>query len=430
MVKLKLCCILLTAGLCFTVLGDDVHIPDFSQNLGGYSAEGDNVSIAFDSDVVFEGKPSLKITAGGGIGKVKSSEFTITAVMKNGRMAVGNNLAFWDVCYAVRQGDNFTGDYRIVARILDDKNLLHTDNPQTDDPAYDQIGEPFDIPFINYGGEDLEVEGFTKYVRPFCTLPTTHPNNRRTGGNNLVEFTVYLLGATGDLWLSGVEIMAATPFEGDFTDEKWNEFETSEGQTFLGFQGCEVQPGYATIPDAVSPLIMDSAYKLFRAAGFNQSRFDVRWDDDLARNEISFILETTTSGGQIVYEGFEEIHEALDRLKYYGISSQIIVRGTPDWTHPAHCNSKLDCPRSGFSNPGNHNDLGDPYPGPQYCDPYANHWTYPPDYWEYMRFTEWVNREIFKRFNEEGIDFAFPTQTIYLAGDPKRPLDPGITNRE
>jgi|LZCG01.1.fsa_nt_gb MscS family membrane protein len=53
------------------------------------------------------------------------------------------------------------------------------------------------------------------------------------------------------------------------------------------------------------------------------------------------------------------------------------------------------------------------------------YWYHPPDYWKYMDFTEWVNHEIFRRFNEEGIDFAFPTQTLYLAGDEKRPLHVG-----
>jgi len=53
------------------------------------------------------------------------------------------------------------------------------------------------------------------------------------------------------------------------------------------------------------------------------------------------------------------------------------------------------------------------------------YWYHPPDYWKYMEFTEWVNHEIFRRFNEEGIDFAFPTQTMYLAGDEKRPLNVG-----
>lgn len=58
------------------------------------------------------------------------------------------------------------------------------------------------------------------------------------------------------------------------------------------------------------------------------------------------------------------------------------------------------------------------------------YWFHPPDYWAYMAFTERVNREIFQRFNEEGIDFAFPTQTIHLAGDKDRPLDIGVKNRE
>jgi MscS family membrane protein len=30
-----------------------------------------------------------------------------------------------------------------------------------------------------------------------------------------------------------------------------------------------------------------------------------------------------------------------------------------------------------------------------------------------------------ERFNAEGIDFAFPTQTLHMAGDEKRPLDVG-----
>lgn len=54
------------------------------------------------------------------------------------------------------------------------------------------------------------------------------------------------------------------------------------------------------------------------------------------------------------------------------------------------------------------------------------YWYHPPDYWSYMAFCERFNKEVFRRFNEEGIDFAFPTQTIYLAGDSNRPLSVGI----
>jgi|AntRauTorcE11898_2_1112593.scaffolds.fasta_scaffold03306_1 MscS family membrane protein len=57
------------------------------------------------------------------------------------------------------------------------------------------------------------------------------------------------------------------------------------------------------------------------------------------------------------------------------------------------------------------------------------YWYHPPDYWTYMSYSEKVNLEIMRRFNAEGIDFAFPTQTLYLAGDDKRPLNIGIDNR-
>ncbi len=56
------------------------------------------------------------------------------------------------------------------------------------------------------------------------------------------------------------------------------------------------------------------------------------------------------------------------------------------------------------------------------------YWYHPPDFWKYMEFTEWVNNEVFNRFKSEGIDFAFPSQTIYLAGDKDRPLNIGVNS--
>ena len=50
------------------------------------------------------------------------------------------------------------------------------------------------------------------------------------------------------------------------------------------------------------------------------------------------------------------------------------------------------------------------------------YWYHPPDYWAYLAFSERVNLELLRRFNEEGIEFAFPTQTIYLANDDRRQL--------
>jgi MscS family membrane protein len=51
------------------------------------------------------------------------------------------------------------------------------------------------------------------------------------------------------------------------------------------------------------------------------------------------------------------------------------------------------------------------------------YWYHPPEYWEYLDHAHWVNVQIMERFNAEGIDFAFPTQTLHLAGDEKRPIE-------
>ncbi len=53
------------------------------------------------------------------------------------------------------------------------------------------------------------------------------------------------------------------------------------------------------------------------------------------------------------------------------------------------------------------------------------YWYHPPDYWKYLNHASWINTRIMERFNAEGIDFAFPTQTLHLAGDDKRPLEVG-----
>ncbi|MFH0910899.1 MAG: mechanosensitive ion channel family protein [Planctomycetota bacterium] len=52
----------------------------------------------------------------------------------------------------------------------------------------------------------------------------------------------------------------------------------------------------------------------------------------------------------------------------------------------------------------------------------AIYWYHPPDYWSYMAHAQRLNLAIMRRFEEEGIEFAFPTQTLYLAGDPRRRL--------
>ncbi|MFC1858877.1 hypothetical protein ACFL9U_12755 [Thermodesulfobacteriota bacterium] len=49
-------------------------------------------------------------------------------------------------------------------------------------------------------------------------------------------------------------------------------------------------------------------------------------------------------------------------------------------------------------------------------------WYHPPDYWGYQAWLQKTCLEIMKRFEMEGIEFAFPTRTVYLANDDNRQL--------
>lgn len=50
------------------------------------------------------------------------------------------------------------------------------------------------------------------------------------------------------------------------------------------------------------------------------------------------------------------------------------------------------------------------------------YWYHPPAYWDFLKFSEWFNMEIVKKFHEEGIDFALPSSRTFLAADKIRPL--------
>jgi MscS family membrane protein len=50
------------------------------------------------------------------------------------------------------------------------------------------------------------------------------------------------------------------------------------------------------------------------------------------------------------------------------------------------------------------------------------YWYQPPDYWAFQDFNQKVNVQIMQEFEKEGIEFAFPTTTTYLAHDDRRPL--------
>jgi MscS family membrane protein len=48
---------------------------------------------------------------------------------------------------------------------------------------------------------------------------------------------------------------------------------------------------------------------------------------------------------------------------------------------------------------------------------YVSYWVSPPDYWLYQEVNQRVNLEMMKRFEAEKIEFAFPSQTLYVKND-------------
>ncbi len=56
------------------------------------------------------------------------------------------------------------------------------------------------------------------------------------------------------------------------------------------------------------------------------------------------------------------------------------------------------------------------------------YWYSPAEWWDYLAFNQAFNLELLKRFNDEGIEFAFPTQTVYLKSDGDLKADIELRN--
>jgi MscS family membrane protein len=100
-----------------------------------------------------------------------------------------------------------------------------------------------------------------------------------------------------------------------------------------------------------------------------------------------------TSDITITYDsGFEKVQKATGIIKE-------ILAGIPE------INSEPDKPPRVYFN--NFNDCS--------LNIYMSYWFSPPDYWKWFEINERVNFEILKRFDAEGIEFAFPT--LYVKKD-------------
>jgi MscS family membrane protein len=54
------------------------------------------------------------------------------------------------------------------------------------------------------------------------------------------------------------------------------------------------------------------------------------------------------------------------------------------------------------------------------------YWFTPAEWWDFLEFNNDFNMELLRRYNEEGIEFAFPTQTLYLKSDGSLQADLAI----
>jgi MscS family membrane protein len=52
----------------------------------------------------------------------------------------------------------------------------------------------------------------------------------------------------------------------------------------------------------------------------------------------------------------------------------------------------------------------------------VQYWFKGQDWWAFQAHAERFNLHLLRAFNEAGIEFAFPTQTLFLADDPARDL--------
>ncbi|WP_309384939.1 mechanosensitive ion channel family protein [Cerasicoccus frondis] len=80
--------------------------------------------------------------------------------------------------------------------------------------------------------------------------------------------------------------------------------------------------------------------------------------------------------------------------------------------HPNECINQPDFPPRVFFNEFN----------PSSLNILMIYWYHPPAYWDFLEFSQNINEQIMKQFNESGIEFAFPTQTIHLAGEKVTPF--------
>ncbi len=357
----------LTLLLCTApVHGETIFAPDHSVDAAGFESLESGVKIFTTK----KGEQSvLEIRSEKGKYRIRSPKFMLKPNYKIG--ARQNNLLYLGVTCRVA-GEGNLGSVSLSLKIFDK------------DTSYI-------ISLENFAG-NIRREGKSLFIsKPLCAVTTTHPNLRWAHGTRPARLILDFEKAPRRVTINELKISRRNPGNPGFSSKEWDRFESGDGVHYWITMCQGMQPMYALSKDYASPLLMDSSFKLLRAAGWNMNREWITWGPNFrkkfdTRPEIlNQNPEVKSGAGNADYrKSITEVVNMVDRLAYYGFSSMICIQGSPDWTHPAHQGVGT---HKGFENRSVVNGLGKTYPGPHYASPEAigGHWLYPPDDWKDWR---------------------------------------------
>jgi len=119
---------------------------------------------------------------------------------------------------------------------------------------------------------------------------------------------------------------------------------------------------------------------------------------------LSSITITYDTPEEKIQEAVEIIRDVLSVPKGHVVEE--------DMPHPNNCINQPDFPPRVFFNEFN----------PDSLNILMIYWFHPPAYWDFLEFSQRVNEQIMRRFNQVGIEFAFPKHTLHLAGEKVAPF--------
>ncbi len=155
--------------------------------------------------------------------------------------------------------------------------------------------------------------------------------------------------------------------------------------------------------------------------------------------EIGFrsVKVRTLDGHLVTVPNSKVVNEAVENIGARPNIRRVMTVSITYDTPPEKVHEALEIVKGLFEEDGLrepiHVDIGtDQYPPRVYFNDYGDwalklvvmYWYAPPSsYWDYLEHSQRFNLRLLEEFNRAGIDFAFPSQTVFLAGDAKREVN-------